>query len=454
MADIKADTKNYLIGLDLGTSVIKGVLLDSLGHIHHTASQTVSYLYPQEGWIEADPQVYRLHVFNVIKQLTKIAPASIDAIAMAGASGNTLLASDDGTPLTNIINWMDQRTAGQLPKALQGLTSQAVRQVTGWPCIDSFSLAHLAWFSGHKSQQFHAATHCCMNPDWILFQLTGNWVLDYSTATPMHLQDQITKGYHPPFLDRLGIAQTTLSKLVPSGFLAGSITPPAAKETGLSQETKVVTGSFDHPMAARAVGVLEPGSLLLSCGTSWVGLFPETSRQKIIDAQLLCDPFLESTGGPWAAMFSIPRIGQMIDTYVRQIIAPGESDPYAVFNDQAQAADADAGGLKIDLREPIQHTTQSRKNISLAVMQGAADLLQEKLRELKDQDIHFTKAVLVGGPSRSSLWTDIVQTTTGLQLSVGTPYAGAKGAAMLAGIATGVFKDEKDAFNQCGNTNA
>jgi xylulokinase len=446
-------SRKYLIGLDLGTSSIKGVLMDEDGNVCNVTAKQIECLNSQDGWVESDPEVHRKNVFEVIRELTEHAPAPISALAMAAASGNSLLTSADGTPLTNIINWMDRRSVNCLPESLKGLAAESVRQITGWPCVDIFPLAQLGWLKENKSELYTQASRYCMNTDWLLFQLTGNWVMDHSTATTFHLQDQITKCYHQPFLDRLNITEEKLSRLVPSGVAVGRLTDKAAEATGLSVETEVISGCFDHPAAARAVGVLEPGKLMLSCGTSWVGFFPELERQNIINAELLCDPFLESKGGPWGAIFSVPYIGQTIDQYVREIIAPNEPDPYGVFNESATAVSG-TGELEIDLREPAHTPAASREQISRAVMESAARLLNEKIVELSACDIEFDKAVIVGGPSHSPVWIDIIKNITGLELSVGDAYCGAKGAAMLAGVGVGVFSDEEDAFRKCNSGDA
>jgi sugar (pentulose or hexulose) kinase len=290
-----------------------------------------------------------------------------------------------------------------------------------------------------------------MNTDWLLFRLTGNWVMDYSTATTFHLQDQCGQCWHQPFLKMLDIPAVKLSRLTGSGELAGNLTLQAAEDTGLSINTQVISGCFDHPAGARSAGVLEPGQLLLSCGTSWVGFFPELERQKIVDMELLCDPFLSNRGGPWGAIFSIPYIGRTIDAYIDNYIAPGETDKYRIFNESAAEARHGADGLKIDLREPPRRIEAERRNVSRAVMEGAAELLNEKLTCLKGCGMNFKKAVMTGGPSNSPVWPRIIAETTGLELSAGSCYAGAKGAALLAGIGAGIYRDEYDAYKTAGD---
>ncbi len=429
-------TDQHNIGLDLGTSAIKGVLVDAGGQVLATAARDTSFLEPQDGRIEVDPEAHYQNVCRVIRELSSHAPGDVRALAMAGASGNTLLTDDGGVPLTNIINWMDQRAVQHSPAALTGLTSSGVADIAGWPCVSTFPLGHLAWLRENCPDVYRRAGHFGMDTDWLLHRLTGEWVMDYSTATTFHLQDQTSLTYHQPFLKMLEIPEQKLSRLTGSGVPVGVLTERARCDTGLTSCTTVVTGCFDHPAAARSSGVLKPGQLMLSCGTSWVGFTPFMERRTILAAGLLCDPFLAPEGGPWGGIFSVPYIGRTIDAYVRSVIAPGEADPYAVFNEAAAAATGTAG-LELDLREPVRAVSGSPEAVSRAVMEGAAKLLCEKMHDLQSHGFMFDQAVLVGGPSKSPVWPGIIAEMSGLKLTVGSEHAGARGAAMLAAAGSG-----------------
>ncbi len=431
------------IGLDLGTSALKGVLLAEGGRILRAAERRVTYDRPAPGYVETGAEAHWRDVVGLIRELTVAAPGRVRALAISGASGNTLLADAAGRPMTPIINWMDCRSKGRPPPSLRGLIPAEVRRVTGWPCVDTFPLAHLAWLRQHRPVQFDEAAHVCMNTDWLLHKLTGRWAMDPSTATTFHLQDQVRRRWHTPYLERLGLREEQLSRLTGSGVAVGFLTPQAAGETGLTTDTPAVTGAFDHPSAARAVGILEPGQLMLSCGTSWVGLLPCSDRDALIEADLLCDPFLRDVNGPWAGMFSVPAIGPVIDEYLERLIAPDTEGRARLERFDTLAAEAPAGarGLEIDLLAPPQPIEAEPALIARAVMEGAARALNRKLERLRDRGFVFKKAVLVGGPGRSPVWPGIIAEITALELTVASSHAGAKGAALLA-------KDGADAANE------
>jgi len=437
------DSTCYCIGLDLGTSGLKGVLIDRQGSVLAEAFADTSLLRPHDGWVEVDPEQHYQNVCQVIRELATAADGDVLALAMAAASGNTLLTDAEGVPLTRIINWMDGRAEQQPPAVLSGLTPEEIAQITGWPFVSSFPLAHLAWLREHYSDLFNSAGHYAMDTDWLLYRLTGRWRMDHSTATTFHLQQQTPGRYYEPLLKMLEITQEKLSDLVPCGTLVGLLTAGAIRDTGLSSRTQVITGCFDHPAAARSVGVLTPGQLMLSCGTSWVGFTPLMDRQAILAAGLLCDPFLSADGGPWGGIFSVPAIGPTIDWYVENVIAPDEEDRMQIFNESAAEASPGAGGLEIDLREPPRKIAASRAEVSRAVMEGAARLLNDKIQELQAYGFRYDSAVMVGGPAKSPIWPTIVADITGIAVEVGDHSAGARGAALLASEALGTSGNEQ-----------
>ena len=430
------------IGLDIGTSTIKGVLTDGRGAVLAEAGASNSYISPEEGWFELDPGMHYRNVCRVLRELAGAASGEVTALAMTGASGNTLLCGADGTPSGPVISWMDRRCVQTPPEILSSFEAAEVRQVTGWPCVDSFPLAHLAWLRENEPERFAAAGHVGMDTDWLIHRLTGRWVMDHSTATTFHLQDQCRGTYHRPYLKRLGIDESRLSFLMPSGRVIGALTGQAVAETGLARSTVVVSGCFDHPAAARATGVLEPGQLMLSCGTSWVGFVPLAERAKILEAEMLCDPFLSGETGVWGGMFSLPRIGRNVEWYVDHLIAPGVelSERMRLFDKVAAEAPPGAGGVMIDLRQEPRRIEAESARIARAVMEGAARLLKEKLDTLGGYGLRYSRAVMVGGPSRSPVWPGIVAEITGLEVRSADRSAGARGAAMLA--AQGVLAAE------------
>lgn len=443
-----------LAGFDLGTSTIKGVLVTAGGEILATATAPTALVSPLPGRYELDADGFVSSVFGILREMTAhLAPGQhVAAVSFAAASGNTVLIGADNRPLTPVINWMDMRGEEAPLPALEALDQSGVHAVTGWPCLKMFPLAHLAWFKQHQPELYQQAARYSMDTIYLLYRLTGRWGIDLSTATPFYLVDQVRGRWHQPYLDALDIPESKLAALAPSGTVLGTVTQEAAAQTGLTVDTQVVLGSFDHPAAARCTATLNPGSLMLSCGTSWVGFYPALDRARIVAMNMLSDPFLQPTG-PWGAMFSMPCIGNAINTLVETATGAAKDSPdgakFARFAELAAAAAPGAGGCAVNLLKPpadaaalLRHF--GPQNLSRAVMEAAAFHMRAKIAELTAAGWAPHRITMVGGPSRSEVWTQIIADITGLPLTLNArQHAGALGAAILAGIGAGVFADAR-----------
>ncbi|MEW5814291.1 MAG: FGGY family carbohydrate kinase [Spirochaetota bacterium] len=453
-----------LIGLDVGTSAVKGVLLSSSGEILWQLRRPTELLRPQPGFVELVPEDHYLSVAGLIKELASKAPAGsrIAAVSMAAASGNTLLLDEESMPLTNIISWLDQRGTGKDKIILPGLDFDTIHRTVGWGWYGSFPLAHLGWLKKYAPETYAKTSRFAMNNDYLYYRLTGEWGLDPSTATTFYLQDQVKRQWHKPYLEMLRIRENQLSRIMPSGAVLGPVTSQAASDTGLSTDTLVVLGAFDHPCAARGTGTLAEGDLLLSCGTSWVGFYPTFDRGLGLKAQLLVDPFLYPEG-PWGVMYSLPGIGVTIDWYIDTFFSPQgtpDNDKYVLFNREAQKSSIGADGLTINPFKNIQisirevetlRSNYSAASIGRAVMEGTAFEMRKKLEELSRAGLRAERIAMVGGPSESPVWPSILSTVTGLTLKlINGQTAGAVGAAILAGIGAKIFKNEAEASSTLG----
>ena len=451
-----------LIGLDVGTSAVKGVLLGEDGRLLAGASRPTALRHPAPGRDELDPQEHYDGVCALLRELAAAAPPGerVAALAMAAASGNTLLTDGEGSPLGPVISWLDRRAAGRGAELLPGIDPAAIPGVTGWPWVEMFPLAHLAWLRREEPGLFERAArgggHVGMDTDWLLFRLTGRWGMDPSTATTFYLQDQVGRRWHRPWLEALGIDESALSPLSPSGAALGALTPRAAADTGLPPETLVVLGAFDHPCAARATGTLRPGDLLVSCGTSWVGFYPLRDRALALSRRMLVDPF-QQPAGPWGTMFALTASGAAVEECLdRLVLAPGEpaARRIEIFNRAAAAAPPGAGGLFLNPCRPVPPEAAAgagRREVARALMEGTAFEMRRRIDELAAAGIGASRLAMVGGPSESPVWPAILAEVLGLELRLGGGRsAGAVGAAMLAAVGAGLFRGEAEAWEAMG----
>ncbi len=432
MTGIMATTGTF-IGIDAGTTVYKGVLTAPDGRILAEAEAPTSYYYPAPGRVECSAAMCAAPLLKVIRNLCTTAGSPPAAVAISGAAGSTLTMMPD-SQTSAMISWLDERCRSHVPGPLRGLTPAQLRRLTGWPCLDSFPAAQLAWRRENRPEELDRAAWIGLNTDYLQYLLSGRHATDFSTGATLHLINQTECDYDDAMLARLGIRRAQMSRLVAPGTVIGTVTPEAARNTGLPPECLVVAGSFDHPSAARGAGVLDPGTLLLSCGTSFVGFLPIADRETIMaDERLLCDPFRSSEGGPWGAIFSVTALGRKVDSLVRRFLVSDHPRPFAEFD--RLATEADRRGVKTVLdpepdysRVPIA----DRAEFALALMRGAAAKLAGHINSLRARGLKLERGKLVGGLCRSPIFPRLIAEATRLDLECLDSNAGACGAAMLA----------------------
>ncbi len=448
-----------VIGLDIGTSSVKGVAVGPKGERLSAAKRDFTYQSPREGWKELAAEDYLETCGSLLGQLASAESGEIGAVCAASASGNLLVLDSDGTPLTKIINWQDRRVKEEARELLKDICAEEIYKASGWSLdCQTFPLAQLCYLRCHQPELLDRGGMICMSTEYLYWRLTGVWGVSRSAGTPSFLLDQRTGVYNRRLLDILGIGEDRLPPVGETGRILGRVTREGAAWSGLPEGTPLVLGSFDHPAAAKGAGVLQEGQMLLSCGTSWVGFYPVKDRDRILRCGALADPFY-APEGCWGAMVSVPSVGERIRNLVARYLGDGE-DMFERFISLAGESEPGAGGLVLDLEaEPRDKLSEDRgqgksrqpdtgvddrirsfpsKHIARAIMEGTVRLLQAQIERLAGEGICAREAVMVGQPSESALWLEVISQMTGLRVRPGKGgYTGAEGAALTAAEAVG-----------------
>ena len=446
-----------LLGLDLGTSAVKGLLCDETGWVVASADHPITLLRPQPGWVVQDVQQLWQTIVAVVRRIAAQVPQvqEVVALSLSVASGNTLLLDADGQPLGPAVHWMDCRAEPQIRQLLPHIDPEEDYRITGWALSGMSPLGHLAWLRRYDPERIAAACRFCMTNDWILHRLCGRYAMDPSNASTSGLYDQIAEHWHSPYLETLTMAEGMFSPLVPSGQALGTLTPLAAGELRLSTDTLVVNGAHDQVCAALGAGVLRPGEVLLSCGTAWVILFPAVDRTAAMAVAELVDPHV--LPGLWAAMTSLYGLG-LAPTWYLDLLRAGAGTPdtpidtlYRVLNEGAASAPPGANGIVFSPleggRAPFgallylgpRHT---HGDVSRALMEGAAYETRIQLERIRDSGLPLDSIKAVGGAMESPVWPHVAADVCGRCITlVGGQSTAARGAAILAGLGAGLFAD-------------
>jgi len=449
---------NCLIGLDIGTSAIKCILISEHGRIIGHAKKENSFICPLPERIEFDADERYNQICGLIRFVMQHKPADskVMAVCLTGASGNAILLDHQKKPIGNAVSWQDERAESTYQTLLAPFSAKYVHSVCGWPKIGSFPLACFSWMMENEPDIYHSAEYYATDFIYFNYRLSGGWAIDTSTATNFYLQNQVQMKYHQPFLDFLHIEEESLPKIVKCGEQIGRITPQASRETDLPEGTVVVAGAFDHPSAARGTGMIKIGDLLLSCGTSWVGFFPVGTREKILERAILIDPFL-APKGPWGAMFSVTSVGDIINRYIN-LLFNNAPDRFTKFDEAVLKSSPKTDKPCFNLLQKKYPTETylssmlkdySISEVSRSIMECMAKMMREKIAYFRNAGIIINNVTMVGGFAESKVWPQILADILEMPVNlIQGEFGGCFGAAIMAGIGVGLFKNESEGFIQ------
>jgi len=437
---------DYLIGLDIGTTAIKGIIMSTEGKVLKTV--TGGYNYYIDGTAKLlNPAEFLDTCLAVVKKLTKEINKDDKVLSICSccASGNLILIDDKNRPITPIIGWQTTISEEDKNAFYTKEEQDAFYETVGWPISTMFPANYLAAIKLHRPDLIDNAGKIVMSAEYLNFALTGKWGISHSMGTPFFLMNQEKGIYNKPLLEKLGIAEEKLPPIFDKGTILGTVTPEIAQKLGLSVDTKIVLGSFDHPSGAMGSGVFEEGEMLLSCGTSWVEFFPVSSREFAISTKGLVDRFMLN-GAPYCVIKSITSVSEKIDALRLHYL--GEIS-HKEYDDLAKESKLGCNGLKFNFTDEDYTIGDkfSKSDIARAIIEGAALILKANLEELEKCGLRAEKVTMIGGISNSKICVDIVSEILEKPIKVTNGQAaGAIGAALLGGVGIGIYENEKKAY--------
>ena len=434
------------IGLDIGTSAVKAALMTCDGSLLAVESKTYHYFYKGEAKL-LSPDVFAQTCLSTIRKLAAtLSPEhKIIAICSCCASGNLLMLDENNRPIIPIIGWQTSLSQEEVDSFYTKEEQEAFYETVGWPLDRDMPAVYLAAIKKHRPDLIQKASVITMHAEYLNFLLTGKWGLTHSMGTPSYLMDQEKGVYNKALLEKLGIKESTLPPIYKKGTVLGNVTPEIAKSLYLSEDTKIVLGTFDHPSGALGAGVFEEGDMLLSCGTSWVEFFPVKSRSFAISTKGLVDRFLLD-GCEYCVMKSLSSITDKINKHREHFFG---RISHAEFDKYVSQSSLGCNGLVFDFTEGDDARAEghSRADIARAIIEGAALKLKTNLEKLRSSGLRADNITIIGGITNSKPCTQVISQVLGVKLkSINGQSAGAIGACLLAGIGVGVYANEKEAF--------
>jgi len=457
--------KPLLIGIDIGTTSLKAAAYDQFGHpVARSQVRTPTY-YPHPGWAYYQPD----EIWNLVASLLREVIAAIEthyeiaglAIASMAEAGVPL--DKEGGWVYPIISWFDKRTQEQVEWWQAEVGPDRVFSITGLPLMPIWSLNKIMWLRSHEPSAYERMTTWLNMADYVTFKLSGVQATDYSLACRTMALDLETMSWSEDLIRLAGVRPELFPRLVSSGELLGYVTEQASKVTGLPAGTPVVSGGHDHLCGALAAGVIQAGDLLDSMGTSEALLMP-------LDRPVL-QPEIGRAGYAQGAhvvsncyyiMGGLYTSGASVDWFMEQIL-PSDNRSYdALLTLAAQAPPGSLGVFFVPhlrLGSPPHYdpkargafiglsTDVNRSSLARALFEGLAYeafLSMTTMAEMVKTPIE--RIVLIGGGTRNNLLLEIKATVADRALQVvEVEEATTLGAALLAGIGIGLYRDAADA---------
>ena len=446
------------IGVDLGTSAVKLLLMDEKGAIRNIVSEEYPISFPHPGWSEQNPEDWLKAVLKGIGELTANEDKSQIAGIGAGGQMHGLVVLDrDDRVLRPAILWNDGRTQEETDYLNNVIGKKKLTELTGNIAFTGFTAPKILWMKKHEPDLFARIDKIMLPKDYINYMLTGTNCTDYSDASGMLLLDVKNKRWSREMLSICGIREDMMPKLYESYETVGTLKPEYAKLLGLPETVKLVAGAGDNAAAAVGTGVVGAGGCNISLGTSGT-IFISGGDKFRVDSGNALHAFAHADGGfhLMGCMLSAASCNKWwMDEIIRTKDYPKEqagiSDdmlgrnhiyflPY-LMGERAPHNDASARGCFIGLT-----MDSTREDMTQAVLEGVAFGIRDSLEAAKKLGIRVEKSMICGGGAKSPLWKKIFADVLGITLTIPETEQGpGYGGAILAAVACGEFRSVKDA---------
>lgn len=421
-----------MIGLDVGTSGVKGVAIDAEGAVLASAAAPYPLSTPRPGWAEQEPELWWTAAQRVLAELPE------GPLGLSGQMHGLVVLDERGEVLRPAILWNDQRTAAECVEIERRLGLDRLVELTGNRALTGFTAPKLLWLREHEPETYARIRHVLLPKDYVRYRLTGERLIDPADASGTLLFDVANRRWSEEVCDALEIPVEWLPE---------------------ARESTDVAAAGDQAAGALGVGVAAPGPVSIVLGTSGVVFAALPSYRP--DAQARLHTFCHAVPDTWHAMGVMLSAAGSFEWlhavlgggYAALAAAAGRWAPgvegllFAPYlaGERTPHPDPDARGAFAGL-----HLRHDRGALARAVLEGVAFGLRDSLELLRSLGVDASVGRVSGGGAKSELWLRIVASALRLPLErVAVEEGAAYGAALLAGVRAGVFADAHDAVARC-----
>ena len=443
---------NY-IGIDLGTSAVKLILMDEKGKVLNIVSRSYPLSFPAPGWSEQDPADWVRETWAGMEELTEgFDKSKIAGIGVAGQMHGLVVLDEADRVIRPAILWNDGRSMEEVEFLNRGIGEETLLLETSNIAFAGFTASKLLWMKKHEPELFAAIRKIMLPKDYINYCLTGVFATEYSDAAGTLLLDVRNKRWSKKMLKICEVTEEQLPRLYESYEPIGTIKPELARRFGLPENVKVAAGAADNAAAAIGTGTVGNGNCNISLGTSGTLFIP----CKDYDAEWgrALHTFIHADGN-YNLLGCILSAASCNKWFMEQVLQDHDYDriqkaipqeklgnnpvfflPY-LMGERSPVNDTNARGSLIGMS-----MDSTGEDMLLAVLEGVGFALRDCMEIARSQGILIEKSTVCGGGAKSALWLQILANILHLELdTVETEEGPAYGGAMLAAVACGEYRD-------------
>lgn len=457
-------TPSYLLGIDVGTTGARALLVDQAGRVVASATAEYPMFTPRPLWTEQNPSDWWAATTESIRRV--LAEAGIDAgqVAALGLTGQMhglVLLDAQGQVLRPCIMWNDQRTAAQCTAITREVGADNVLRLTGNPVLPGFTAPKIAWVRDNEPEVYRRAAHVLLPKDYVRYCLTGGFYSEVSDASGTSLFDVGRRNWSDDMLAAVGVPRAWLPEVTESPVVSARVSPEAARETGLLAGTPVVGGGGDQAAQAVGTGIVAEGVVSVTLGTSGV-VFAASDAYRV-EPEGRLHAFCHAVPGMWHLMGVMLSAGGSFRWY-RDVLGDLERvqatvaglDPYDLLTEAAAQVPPGSEGLiflpyltgeRTPYPDPnargvffgltLRH---GKAHLTRAVLEGVSYGLRDSLELMRALGLSIRQVRASGGGARSPLWRHILADIFDTEIAIVAVTEGAAyGAALLAAVGAGMY---------------
>ena len=447
----------YYIGVDLGTSAVKLLLMSADGVIKNIESREYPLSFPKPGWSEQKPEDWWDAVVDGIPALVKdVDPSEVAAISFGGQMHGLVVLDENDDVIRPAILWNDGRTGEETEYLNSVIGKEKLSEYTANIAFAGFTAPKLLWMKKNEPEKFSAIKKIMLPKDYIAYKMTGVHSCDYSDASGMLLLDVEHKCWSKQMLDICGISIDQMPQLFESYEVTGTLLPDVAKKLGLTPDCKVAAGAGDNAAGAVGTATVGDGGCTISLGTS--GTFFLSGKNFKKDPYNALHSFAHADGG-YHLMGCILSAASCNKWWMDEIISTKDyaaeqqtiSDdrlgtnsvyflPY-LMGERSPHNNPDARALFFGMSMDT-----ARSDMTQAVLEGVTFAMRDCLEIAKKTGISVKEAKLTGGGAKSPLWRKICANVLGIDIQIIESEEGpGYGGAILAAVANGEYASVEEA---------